>query len=385
MRPLAESAASFGHDICVVDACADRDTLKACAGRLVRLDGPLPWQIDATALQLALRTAQGRFAPGGFAGIIPGSGFEAQPELLDVLAASAPIAGCEASTLHAVRQPRRWFELLDGVGAPHPAVRFDSAPKLPAGWLVKSSGGSGGWHIRAWQPEMTTVANDYFQQFTPGRPASALFLADGRNSRVIGWQWQRLASSAKLPWRYGGVLVAPDLAPALRERVADLCSAIVKRVPLRGLASLDFLVDGEGFSVLELNPRPTASIGLYPQHDFLDLQVRASAGEMPEIAQDKNTEIAGEAVLYAAKFSPIASTFRWPEWCRDIPAGESRIASGQPICSVRASAMTPQAVEAKLNSRIETLSIAFKENRLHDHIPHQRKHSRPAARPGAAF
>jgi predicted ATP-grasp superfamily ATP-dependent carboligase len=389
MRPLAESAARFGHDICVIDACADRDTRQACGDRLVRLECGTPWRIDAAALQAAVVEARLRFAPDGFAGIIPGSGFEAQPELLELLAAHAPIVGCDSGTVQAVREPRRWFELLDRIGAPHPAVRFDNPPTDPAGWLAKSAGGSGGWHIRICRSELPTTASDYFQQHTLGRPASALFLADGRSARIIGWQWQRIASSADWPWRYGGVIAAPDLAPGLRDRVASVCSAIVERVPVRGIAGLDFLVDGEHFSVLELNPRPAASIALYPQKDFLALHSRAnygpSAGALSVIAVAENSEIAGEAVLYAAETLPIAASFAWPVWCSDIPGSNSHIAAGQPICTVRASAETPQAVEAMLTRRLQTLSIALKEHTCHDRLPHQRQYSGPTARPGAAL
>ncbi len=384
MRPLAQAAARFGHDICVIDACADRDTLEACAGRLVHLDLSVPWQIDAAALQLALATAQRRFAPDGFAGVVTGSGFEARPELLDLLGASATLAGCDADTVRAIRHPQRWFELLDGIGAPHPEVRFDSPGGSP-GWLVKSAVGSGGWHICNWRPGTPATPDDYFQRHIPGRPASVLFLADGRTARVISWQWQRLAGTAELPWRYGGVISAPDLLPASRERVANICSAIVASVPIRGLAGLDFLVDGDRLAVLELNPRPTASIALYPQQDFLTLHARASAGVMPETVLVDTTDITGEAVLYATEPLPIATTFVWPAWCGDIPAGASRIAAGQPICTVRGSADTPESVEAMLTRRLQTLSIELKENKHHDHIPHQRQHPGPATRPGVAF
>jgi predicted ATP-grasp superfamily ATP-dependent carboligase len=234
------------------------------------------------------------------------------------------------------------------------------------------------------------MANDYFQQYAPGRPASALFLADGRSASVIGWQWQRLAGTTQLPWRYGGVISAPDLGPAVRERIADICSAIVDHIPIRGLAGLDFLVDGDSFSVLELNPRPTASIALYPEHDFLALHASACAGVMPEnlmteTALAGNTEIAGEAVLYATETLAVAETFAWPAWCSDIPVGAPCIEAAQPICTVRASAETPQAVEAMLARRLQTLANFLKENTRHDHLPRQRQHSGPATRPGAAF
>ena len=58
----------------------------------------------------------------------------------------------------------------------------------------------------------------------------------------------------------GPVPVPPAVGAALQRVVREAAAEF----ELRGLASLDFLLDGERIDVLELNPRPPASIALYP-------------------------------------------------------------------------------------------------------------------------
>jgi predicted ATP-grasp superfamily ATP-dependent carboligase len=387
VRPLAEAAAAHGHDVCAIDAFADRETLAACAGRVVKLPLDAGWRIDDSGLRHALREVRRCHAPAGFSGVTACGGFEGKPELLELLAASALLLGNDAARACAVRQPRHWFSLLDRIGAPYPDVRF--TPPTPCrGWLVKSAGGSGGWHVRPWDGGGPLPTDTYFQRFEPGHPASALFVADGHSAHIIGWQWQILAPTADLPWRYGGVMTAPDMAPANRLRVADFVQAIVAETGLRGLCGLDFLIDGERIHVLELNPRPTASVALYPDRDLFAMHRDASFTALPSTVEARSADLGGtpvgEAVLYAPAPMVIPEDFSWPNWCRDVPAGTARVELGQPVCSVRASATSPTTVGANLVRKLHTLSTELKEHNPDESQPRERQFARRTACPIAA-
>jgi predicted ATP-grasp superfamily ATP-dependent carboligase len=363
VRPLAEAAAAGGHDLCAIDAFGDRETLSACAGRVLRLPVNRGWRIGAAGLGHALADARQRYAPAGFTGIVACGGFEAAPELLGLLAETAPLVGNDANAIHAVREPRRWFSLLDRIDAPHPAVSF-SPPTLRRDWLVKSAGGSGGWHVKAWHPNSPLAADAYFQRRAPGRPASALFLADGHGASVIGWQWQMLAPNAGLPWRYGGVMTANDMAATVRRRISTIVAAIVAETGLRGLCGLDFLVEGEHVAILELNPRPTASVALYPDRDLLALHRDACSGRLPTLAADDPATIAacGESVFYAPAALTIPADFPWQPWCRDVPAGAASPGPDEPVCTIRATGATPATVRANLARNLHILSTELMEN-----------------------
>ncbi len=374
VRPLAEAAAAGGHNICAIDAFADRETLAACAGRVVRLPLDGGWHIGAAGLGRALCDARRRHSPAGFAGIAVCGGFEAEPELLALLAEAAPLLGNDASTLRTVREPRRWFSLLDRIGAPYPTVSF-SAPTWRSDWLVKSAGGSGGRHVRPWHGDGTPAANAYFQRRAPGRPASALFVADGHGACVVGWQWQILAPTEELPWRYGGVTTATDMASSVRRRIAAILDAIVAETGLRGLCGLDFLVDRERVELLELNPRSTASVALYPDRDLFALHRNACAGSLPIMAADGAEEApaVGESVLYAPAPLIIPADFPWPGWCRDVPAGTARVGLDEPVCSIRATGTVPATVLASLARHLHALSTELKEICADESQPRERQ------------
>lgn len=381
VRPLAEAAAAGGHAICAIDAFGDRETRAACAGRTVTLALDRAWRIGADALSRALREAQ-QCAPAGFAGIVPCSGFEAQPELLDLLVEAGPLVGNDAATMNRVRDPRRWFSLLDRMDAPYPAVSF-SPPTLYRDWLIKSAGGSGGWHVRPWHGAGPQPVDAYFQRRAPGQPASVLFVADGRTATIIGWQWQSLAPTAQLPWRYGGVIVATNMAVTVRRRVTRVVSAIVAETGLCGLCGLDFLIIGEAFSLLELNPRPTASVALYADQNLFALHRDACHGILaaPAPQRARGAHAVGECVFYAPDSLDIAADFVWPGWCRDVPLGSARLGTDDPVCSIRATGSSPATVRARLARRLHALATRLMENQTDEFKPRERQWARRTASP----
>ncbi len=372
VRPLAQAAAAAGHAVCAIDAFADRETRAACAGRVVRLPLRDGWRIAAADLGEALGSARRRHAAGGFAGIATCAGFDGQPDQFELLARAAPLAGNSAAVVRAVRPPLRWFALLDRIGAPYPATCLNP-PAAPRGWLIKSAGGSGGWHVRRWQPQLPVPADAYFQRHAAGRAASALFVADGRTARVIGWQWHIHAPAPGLPWRYGGVMTANDLAVAVRQRVESTIDAIVAETALRGLCGLDFLVDGEDIGMLELNPRPTASVALYAHGDLFGMHLDGVAGRLPDSVPLPAVPAAGEAVLYAPLPLAAGASFAWPPWCSDVPPRAAAFRIGDAVCTVRASAASPHALLARLAHRLRRLLIQLKEHGPHDRPAPQRQ------------
>jgi predicted ATP-grasp superfamily ATP-dependent carboligase len=383
VRPLAEAAAANGHEICAIDAFGDRDTLAACAGRLVRLAPDSDWRIDADNLRQAVAATRRRYSPAGFAGIAVCSGVEAEPALLDVLGDIAPLLANDRKTVDAVRTPQRWFSLLDDLGAPYPTVQF-SAPDSAPGWLTKSADSAGGRHVRRWHGSLP-CPTAYFQRLVRGRPASALFLAAGHAARVVGWQWQRLAPTADLPWRFGGVMTATDMPEPVRRRVARLLNDIVAATGLHGLCGLDFLVQDEGaIQILELNPRPTASVALYADRDLFAWHRDACAGHLPEVADDAAGKAVGEAIVYANGALQAPPHFPWPNWCRDIPAAAGRFAAGEPVCSVRASAESLTGLRAALTRRLRRLQRNLEEKSFNEVVNPERQRARRTARPLAA-
>ena len=347
-RALAASAAQAGFVPLVADAFGDQDTLAACAGHVrVDLRGPL----DGDKLIEALDTLA---AGGDCGGAVCGSGFEHRADLLARIAQRWPLLGNAAETVARIKDPMEFARLCRAADVAHPDTAL-VPPVDPPAWLSKRVGGSGGWHIRP-AAGVTAGKGFYFQRRVAGEAVSALLLGDGRNVMLLGFSAQWTAPLPRHPFRYGGAV-----RPAtLRDEVMQSMTAAVERfnaaMPLIGLNSADFLVDGDVFHLLEINPRPGASFDLFELQDapqnasLFALHVEACGGSLPAQAPRYRDAMAG-AIVYAERDIGAAPALDWPNWVSDRPVAGSRIEANQPLCSVSARAETAAEARALVEER----------------------------------
>jgi uncharacterized protein len=344
-RALATSARRSGRRVTVLDLFADRDTRQEArvaeavrAARALRFD------------QRRLLRAAGELAPG--AGLVYGAGFEGSPGLLARLATGRRLLGNRPEVLGLVRDPAHFFRLLDRLGVPHPRVRLDR-PADVSGWLVKRPGGSGGAHIRT-ATRQPAGATSYYQRQEPGAPHSALFLADGRRAMIVGLnrQWTAAARPSR-PFLYGGAVGGVTLPPGLTGEIAGRLDAIVETTGVVGLNGLDFLVAEDRWSVLEVNPRPTATMELYDP-DYPDglfqAHLDAVSGTMPFRPHPLGAARAHQ-VIHAKRPWTVPEAFVFPDWCRDLPLAGTAIAAGDPVCTVHAEGASAESALDSLQAR----------------------------------
>lgn len=343
-RALVRSARRAGLCAGAIDAFGDVDTrAQAERWRLLPADGD--GRIDSRALLAALDA----IAPEG-AAVIIGSGLEAAPHVVDAVAARYELAGNGAAVWRRIGDPRGWFDLLPQLGIPHPEVRW-SAPRDPAGWLCKRAASSGGRGVRAAAEIGRTKGaghGGYFQRRVEGLVASMLFLADGGQARCIGFNRLLTAPAAAAnPFAWGGAVRPAALAPDLQAQVEAAATALTRALDLRGLNGLDFVADGRTWHLLELNPRPTATVELWdvdPMPPLLDLHLRACRGAAVDgsaiAAGRRATAARALAVAYAPAALRVPRDPSWPDACRDLPRPGSRLRAGDPLCTVHAAAAT---------------------------------------------
>jgi len=355
-RALATSAVRGHRTVVVLDYFADRDTcMFASACRSV---------VSARALRFDSRrllAAAAALAPVNLsAGLVYGSGFEGRTALLARLAAGRRLYGNTPAVIDAVRKPELFFPLLDRLGITHPEVRF-TAPSDAAGWLMKEAGGAGGTRVRP-ADRRRVRPGAYFQRLMPGRVCSVLFLANGRRAAVVGFneQWTSPAR-AGLPYLYGGAVGQIAMPAAVEADLRARLDRLVEATGLIGLNGVDFLLEDEAWSVLEVNPRPTATMELHdPDYErgLLDAHLRACAGELPATAP--RTRVArASTIVHAAGAWHVTEHFQFAEWCRDIPQPGTQCAPGDPVCTVHAEAADPGAAVALVRERQRELERAL--------------------------
>ena len=358
-RIMAESARQGGWRVVALDLFGDLDTRRASAW-WAPIGDPATLAVDPDLLGAALAGAAGE---PGIAGWVAGGGFEGAPELLGAAPPRVPHLGMGPAQVRAVRDPWQFFPALDRLGLMHPPVCRDPPPD-PAGWLAKRAGGTGGWHIRDAADAGPAHPDTYYQRHQPGVPMSALFIADGEAASLIALNHLIARPIGAHPHVYHGA-IGPVHDAALEASVQAALAALVPTFALRGLASLDFIaLDGTPW-ILEVNPRPPASMALHAQAwpaGLMRAHVAAMRGHLP--AARSRVGVRGSQVVYATRACVVdadeaAALARVPH-CHDIPAAGACYAAGNPVCSVSAAGDDPASVARTLDERTAAIQARLR-------------------------
>ena len=359
-RMLAEAAAADGFEVVGLDLFGDVDTRRACT-QWWPIGEPGHLHIDADRLLSALAMLAARNQSAEVVGWIAGSGFEGRPDLLACGAALLPLIGTPADAVRRVRDPQLFFDVLDAQGIAHPPV-LATAPTDANGWLVKDAGGCGGWHIRRATPHEAVQPPYYVQREVPGTPMSATFIANGSSAVVLGFNQLIVRPVLARPFVYCGAVGPVALPPAVADAVPAAVRALAASFALRGLGSLDFMLDGDRVQVLEVNPRPPASMALYggngdraASSPIVADHVRACLqGVLPEQTMPTaSATVLGTEIVFAPHrlwlSESAAQRLAGNRACHDLPAAGQQFDVGDPVCSVSASGGSAEQVLALLD------------------------------------
>lgn len=356
---LAQAARNVGLQPLVIDLFADLDT-QHCAEAFSRVES-LAEAYLAPAVDYFIE----RYA---VADVVYGSGFECHPASLFYLSRRLNVLGNDPDVFARQLDKRVFFSALRQLAIPYPEVSF-SAPN-GEDWLLKPLAGQGGIGIRRYCAE-DEGRSSYWQKFQAGASHSALFLADGLRARIIGFntQWTVRLSDAD-EFVFSGVINHADLPEPRKLEIFGWLQRIVPAFGLKGLCSLDFIhANGRNY-VLEVNPRPSASMQLYDA-DLLARHMRVCAGQRLADSEDmgQGVEPKGYRVVYADRDLVVPESFDWPEWCADLPQPSITCRQGQPICGIISRQENSQSVAERLLTQqqfiLNKLTRGFDRHGIH--------------------
>jgi len=348
-RALAASARRGGFVPLVADFFGDQDTIAVAAAH-VRLRDGLERGMRSDNILPALESLAARQEP---AGIVYGTGFEDRPELISSIRRRWKLLGNPPEVVARAKDPLGLSKLCCGNGIAHPDISL-SPPSGPHNWLRKRKGGAGGQHIRA-------AVNDgdardgtfYYQRRVDGTPTSALFLAEENRALVLGFSAQWSSPASEQPFRYGGAVQPASVARAAIEAMTETVQKLAAGLSLVGLNSADFLVDERGIQFLEINPRPGATLDIFePVDDSLFAMHIAACGNILPAKAPCFERARASAIVYAERDIAAFPMLDWPHWAADRPAIGSRIARGDPLCTVFACATGAAEARALAERRI---------------------------------
>ncbi|MEC4748973.1 ATP-grasp domain-containing protein [Methylomicrobium sp. Wu6] len=338
-RMLAEAARQAGFRVLVLDLYADLDT---------RLHAVEFFRVPSLAIGHVAPVLDDLIERYGVAQVIYGSGLEAHPETLDYLNHHVTILGNTPAVFRGLQNKVEFFATLGALNIPFPEVSF-TAPDTGCDWLVKPMQGQGGLGIRRHNANCVIDSCAYWQKFQLGTAGSVLFLADTRGARVIGFNTQFTAKlNTGLEFAFSGLINHSTLSRRQKALISGWLTRCVQAFALKGLNSLDFIQHGEQVHVLEINPRPSASMQLYGH--LLTRHIEVCRGSLPD-ALPKQKSFAGFRVVYADADLRIPDAFHWPDWARDRSEPGAVCRPGQPVCSIIARRSEPRQVLAALAAR----------------------------------
>jgi len=325
----------------------------------VRLAGDLADGIQESNLVGALEILSQQCMP---LGIVCGSGFERRTQLLKRLGQRWQLFGNDAETVAKVKNPEVLSSTCAALGIPFPEFSL-SKPPATAEWLAKHTGGAGGTHVKPVQQSDGVGSEIYYQRRVPGTPVAALFLADGERATVLGFSAQWSLPAPRQPYRYCGAVRPAPLAPRTAESLSVTVHRVAAAMSLVGLNSADFLVHGEDYWLLEINPRPGATLDIFepPRQSLFALHMAACGGRL--VAAPRYPDGAkASAIVYAENDIPSVPSLAWPDWTADRPPAGTTIKTGQPVCTVYACGSASAATKALADER-RAMVLAWMESK----------------------
>jgi predicted ATP-grasp superfamily ATP-dependent carboligase len=332
-RALAAAARRAGYAPLVADFFDDADTRDLCAATCRAGDPDTGF--DAQLLIPALeQLAEGREPIG----IVYGTGFEDRVSLLGEIASRWPLIGNPADVVQRVKDPGLFADLCQSLRIPHPEISFAPPPQTE-GWLVKSVGGAGGSHVAPADAWRAGDENIYFQRVAPGEPVSILCLCDGTAAHALGSSRQWAAPTPQEPFRFGGGVRPADLPARMEAWLTDAAKSLAAASGLVGLNSFDFLVSDEAFVLIEINPRPGATLDIFQDRGGLVFQAHIDAcrGISPAMPLEF-TGAAATQIAYARRDIAAIPPLDWPEWTADRPRPGGALRLYDPLCTIKACA-----------------------------------------------
>jgi uncharacterized protein len=355
-RALAASAAHAGFAPLSIDVFGD-DDMREMSLASIKLDGGLAEGLTADKVVGAVEMLINVHKP---IGLVYGAGFEHQPETIAAIAQRTRVFGNAAETLKRAKDPLGLAKVCEASGVRHPQITF-SAPDEPELWLMKRTGGAGGAHIKTAEAPSHASPECYFQRRVTGESISALFLASERQAEIIGLSMQWTAPTPESPFRYGGAAGPVDIDRAQAEEIARSITAIASELNLVGLNSADFLVSTDAVWLIEINPRPGATLDVFESNEAPLFARHVAACEGRPMPAWSSFAVKAAETVYAPHELAVCEGLNWPDWAVDRSPSGTRFSAGDPVCTVLASGATVDVARACAGERARKIIALVQE------------------------
>jgi predicted ATP-grasp superfamily ATP-dependent carboligase len=290
-------------------------------------------------------------------------GFENFPDLVADLERAGEVLGNAPDTLRAVRDPEQLRKAVQASGMRMPQMLPPGTQPDPAlRWLRKRRQSGGGFGIEAWTGEVPADPEVLVQRWVDGEPGSISFVADGHMAHTFAMTRQLSGDPAfgAAGFVYVGTLLIAQPNAALFARLEHLATVVTRSFGLVGLNGIDFIVQGEDVTVLEVNPRFSASMELVEEALGVSLFGWHVAGcqrlPIADFPARQDQRVFGKATVFARRDGRFPDTSDWPaQGWRDVVRTGELLRAGLPMCLVMAEGMDEAECYAQLVAQAQAV------------------------------
>ena len=189
-----------------------------------------------------------------------------------------------------------------------------------------------------------------------------MFLA---SEKKTGDHWpQHPVDRADAVSRRFDMAAPPDPSTSTRaqaEEIARSVAAMTFELNLVGLNSADFLVSDDAVWLIEINPRPGATLDVFESNEAPLFARHVAACEGRRMPASSSFAVKAAETVYAPHEVAVREGLNWPDWAVDRPPPGTRFSAGDPVCTVLASGATVDLARACASERAREIIALVQE------------------------
>ena len=380
VRQFATSANSLGINCIAIDFFGDLETQSASQCLTIR-------KFDELSELLRNKlTGNSRLMIGG--------GLENQTRLLGDPLIQERLLGPSPVNIRRCKSPKELVGFCKKHQIPFPETSNQFPESDFSKWIAKPYATAGGAGIRK-LGQSAIASACYYQRLVPGESISALYQTDPREknpTRLIGATHQLLGrpGDQEREFAYRGSIGPIELAEESAAELLRIGNIVASQFQMAGLFGIDFVVDDSKITLIEINPRATASCEIFERAGTIEnsvamhLSAFTENGKLPKPIQTRNnlpsdSLLHGKEIIFSGHPEPLpvsqttfdnikrlactsadtsTSKSNQPS-IADIPNPDTVIESGHPIATVFASGTDTKKVHDNLNRHAQKLIRCF--------------------------
>jgi len=330
VRPCVAIAAAAGYQVTGIDLFNDADT-QAASNASIKADHypkDLFGHAESSKANYWLYTGC----------------LENYPEQIAQLANKKTLLGNNQNVIRKCRSPEFISELAIDAEWHYPDAAIADASRTNnefQSWISKPRLSAAGQSVQVWHSIPPATSERIAQLYIPGPTFGAACISNGSETQVLGIT-RHLRMTRRLGvtrFQYCGSVGPLPLSDTLNAAISTMASEIASECGIVGLFGLDLKIQNNQIWLLEINPRFTASMDLLRDgtgENLIQQHIDACRNKplIPIQHSKKLSAIQTRAILFAkspTRFNPTCN--QW-DFIADIPAHNTTLDIGSPICSI---------------------------------------------------